>query len=201
MPTEEFYFENIRPELHPFYTAHTFCGKCLLFFVDPTGRQFLWYLHDGIGYFVVSKCVTTSFSRGQRWFFDVVENFPLMEDVMDVMKDCIEGSLKELVGRTNIEIHVQEGSKSRILSWTNDAEYGRIWSSLNYRVSSTPITVSLDLLNRVSSPPSPLTPTRSWSQQTRPGAEVSSKKKMFSCLFNLITLSFLAGPWAVVLWL
>ena len=181
MPTDEFYFQNIRDELHPFYTAHTFCGKTLLFFVDQTGRQFIWYLNDGIGYFVVSKCVTTSFSSGQRWFFDVVENYPMMEDVLDIMQDCIEGSFKDLIGRTGIELHIQEGSKSRVLSWQNDAEYGRIWASLNTRVSSTPIAISLDLLNRVSSPPSPLTPTRGRSQHARQDSQVSLLKKL-SCL-------------------
>ena len=182
VPTEDFYFENIRTELHPFYLAHTFSEKTLLFFVDPTGRQFLWYLNQGIGYFVVSKCVTNSFSSGQRWFFDLEENYPLMDDVVDVVKDCVELCFRDLVDRTSIELHIQEGSKSRVLSWQTDATYGLIWAVLGTTVSSSPITISLDLLNRVSSPPSPLTPTRSRPRHARHGSEVSLKMKVFPCL-------------------
>ena len=71
VPSDEFYFSKIRPELHPFYLAHTFSSKCLLFFVDPRGVQYLWYLNQGIGlgsgYYVVSKCLSTYIGSGQRW--------------------------------------------------------------------------------------------------------------------------------------
>ena len=67
VPSDEFYFSKIRPELHPFYLAHTFSSKCLMFFVDPRGVQYLWYLNQSIGYYVVSKCLSTYIGSGQRW--------------------------------------------------------------------------------------------------------------------------------------
>ena len=66
VPSDEFYFSKIRPELHPFYLAHTFSSKCLLFFVDPRGVQYLWYLNQSIGYYVVSKCLSNYIGGGQR---------------------------------------------------------------------------------------------------------------------------------------
>ena len=173
VPSDEFYFDKIRPELHPFYLAHTFASKCLMFFVDPRGVQYLWYLNESINYYVVSKCLTTSISRGQRWFLDIPENHPDMQDVFDVLKDCVEASLRDLVDRTNIEIHVIEGSKDKVLSWQTDPEYGLIWAVLNYPASSSLISTSLDLLDRVSSPPLPLTPTRSPRLRLSSGSEVS----------------------------
>ena len=67
VPSDEFYFSKIRSELHPFYLAHTFSSKCLMFFVDPRGVQYLWYLNQSIGYYVVSKCLSTYIGSGQRW--------------------------------------------------------------------------------------------------------------------------------------
>ena len=161
VPSDEFYFDKIRPELHPFYLAHSFASRCLMFFVDPRGVQYLWYLNDSANYYLASKCVTQSTMRGgQRWFFDIPENHPDMQDVFDVLKDCVEGSLQDLVDKTNIEIHVLEGSKDKVLSWQTDETHGLIWAVLSTPASSTPISSSLDLLTRVSSPPLPLTPTR-----------------------------------------
>ena len=172
VPSDEFYFDKIRPELHPFYLAHTFASKCLMFFVDPRGVQYLWYLNESINYFVVSKCITTSISRGQRWFLDIPENHPDMQDVFDVLKDCVEASLRDLVDKTNIEIHVIEGSKDKVFSWQTDETYGLIWAALDTPACSTPISSSLDLLNRVSSPPLPLTPTRNRPPRLQLGFEV-----------------------------
>ena len=67
VPTYEFYFARIRPALHPFYLSHTFASKCLMFFVDPRGVQYIWYFNSSIGYYVVSKCLNTAISAGQRW--------------------------------------------------------------------------------------------------------------------------------------
>ena len=67
VPTDEFYFAKIRPELHPFYLSHTFASKTLMFFVDPRGVQYIWYLNSSIGYYVVSKCLNTAIGAGQRW--------------------------------------------------------------------------------------------------------------------------------------
>lgn len=67
VPTDEFYFSKIRPELHPFYLSHTFASKTLMFFVDPRGVQYIWYFNSSIGYYVVSKCLNTAISAGQRW--------------------------------------------------------------------------------------------------------------------------------------
>ena len=96
-----------------------------------------------------------------------------MEDVLDVLKDCVETSLQDLVDRTNIEIHVIEGSKDKVLSWQTDPEYGLIWAVLNYPACSSLISTSLDLLDRVSSPPLPLTPIRSPRLRLSSGSEVS----------------------------
>ena len=67
VPSDEFYFDKIRSELHPFYLAHTFASKCLMFFVDPRGVQYLWYLNPSIDYYVVSKCLSNYIGNGQRW--------------------------------------------------------------------------------------------------------------------------------------
>ena len=159
VPSDEFYFDKIRKELHPYYLSHTFANKCLMFFVDSRGRQWLWYLNSSINYFVVSKCVSTSCSNGMRWFWDIPENHPDMEDVVDLLKESVEIFFKDLVDKVNIEVHVLDGSKDRVLSWQTDTTYGLIWAVLNTPCCSTPISISLDVLNRVSSPPLPLTPT------------------------------------------
>ena len=96
-----------------------------------------------------------------------------MEDVFDVLKDCVETSLQGLVDKISIEIHVIEGSKDKVLSWQTDPEYGLIWAVLNYRACSSLISTTLDLLDRVSSPPLPLTPTRSPRLRLSSGSEVS----------------------------
>ena len=67
VPSDEFYFNKIRSELHPYYLAHAFASKCLMFFVDPRGVQYLWYLNPSINYYVVSKCLTNYIGNGQRW--------------------------------------------------------------------------------------------------------------------------------------
>ena len=95
-----------------------------------------------------------------------------MHDVVDILKECVEGSLQDLVDKTSIEIHVNEGSKDQVLSWQTDETYGLIWTALSTQASSTPISTSLDLLNRVSSPPSPLTPIRNRSPRLRLDFEV-----------------------------
>ena len=91
-----------------------------------------------------------------------------MHDVVDILKGCVEASLQDLVAKTNIEIHVNEGSKDQVVSWQIDETYGLIWTALSTPACSTPISTSLDLLNCVSSPPLPLTPIRN-----RLGVEVS----------------------------
>ena len=113
-----------------------------------------------------------SFSSFISRFFDIPENDPDMENVLDVVKDCVETSLKNLVDRTNIEIHVIEGSKDKVLSWQTDPEYGLFWAVLNYPACSSLISTSLDLLDRVSSPPLPLTPVRSPRLRLSSGSEV-----------------------------
>ena len=95
-----------------------------------------------------------------------------MQDVLDILKECVEGSLQDLVDKTSIEIHVIEGSKDKVLSWQTDETHGLIWTALSTSASSTPISTSLDLLNRVSSPPLPLTPIRNRSPRLRLDFEV-----------------------------
>ena len=173
VPTDNFYQEHVKDLLHPYYLSSTFSLKTLFFFVDRNGRQYVWYLNDGIGFFVVSKCVTPILNTGQRWFFDISEDSVPMEGVLEVLKDSVEAILGDLVNKFSMEVHIQEGSTSRILSFQSDDQSGRFWAEMNTAVSSIPIMSSLDLLTRVSSSPLPLTPTEASPQSMRLFAEVS----------------------------
>ena len=167
VPTDIFYQEHVKDSLHPFYLSSTFSLKTSFFFVDEQGRQYVWYLNDNIEFFVVSKCVTPLFTTGQRWFFDISEDSVPMEGVLEVLKDSVEAILGDLVNQFSMEVHIQEGSTSRILSFQSDDQSGRFWAEMNAPVSSSPITSSLDLLTRVSSLPLPLTPTEASPQSFR----------------------------------